>query len=51
MAFLCPAGLGRRPQLVMPAGRLGGAPIGISLVGARGSDRALLQAAMKIARD
>lgn len=51
MAFLCPAGLGRLPQLVMPAGRLGGAPIGISLVGARGSDRALLQAAMKIARD
>jgi amidase len=50
MALLCPAGLGRLPQLVLPAGKVDGAPVGVSLVGARGADRALLRAALKIAR-
>jgi amidase len=38
------------PQLVLPAGKVDGAPVGVSLVGARGADRALLRAALKIAR-
>ena len=46
MAFLCPAGLAGLPQLVLPAGRMEGAPIGISIVGPRGADRALLEAAV-----
>lgn len=49
MAFLCPAGLAGLPQLVMPAGLVDGAPVGISILGGRGSDRALLDAAAKIA--
>jgi amidase len=37
------AGLGRLPQVQLPAGRVDGAAIGLSLIGPRGSDRALLQ--------
>ncbi len=47
MIFLCPAGLAGLPQLVLPAGRIEGAPIGISILGPRGADRALLDAALK----
>ena len=47
MIFLCPAGLAGLPQLVLPAGRIDGAPIGISILGPRGADRALLDAALK----
>ncbi|MFO1116164.1 MAG: amidase [Beijerinckiaceae bacterium] len=50
MAFLCPAGMGGLPQLVLPAGKVDGAPLGISLVGGRGADRALLAAALELAR-
>lgn len=49
MAFLCPAGLAGLPQLVLPAAQLDGAPLGISILGAPGADRALIQAAVEIA--
>jgi amidase len=42
LSLLCVAGLGDRPQLTMPLGTMAGCPIGLSIVGARGSDRALL---------
>ena len=47
MAFLCPAGLAGLPQLVLPAGEVDGAPLGISILGPRGSDRSLLEAALR----
>jgi amidase len=43
------AGLGRLPQVQIPAGRADGAAVGLSLIGPRGSDRALLALAEKIA--
>ncbi|HMN72161.1 MAG TPA: amidase [Rhodoblastus sp.] len=49
MVFLCPAGLAGLPQLVLPAGSVDGAPVGISILGPRGSDRALLDAAARLA--
>jgi amidase len=49
MAFLCPAGIAGLPQLVMPAVRIDGAPVGISILAAPGGDRALLDAAVRIA--
>ncbi|MDE2361357.1 MAG: amidase [Hyphomicrobiales bacterium] len=49
MAFLCPAGLAGLPQLVIPAGLADGAPIGLSLVGGRGADRALIALAARLA--
>jgi amidase len=39
------AGLGRLPQVQIPAGRTHGAAVGLSLVGPRGSDHALLRLA------
>jgi amidase len=36
------AGLGRLPQVQIPAGKVDGAAIGLSFIGPRGSDRALL---------
>ena len=47
MAFLCPAGLAGLPQLVLPAGKVDGAPLGVSILGPRGSDRSLLEAALR----
>jgi amidase len=43
------AGLGRLPQVQMPAGKVDGAAVGLSLIGPRGSDRALLALAEKVA--
>jgi amidase len=43
------AGLGRLPQVQLPAGKVDGAAIGLSLIGPRGSDRALLALAEKTA--
>jgi amidase len=36
--------------VTIPAGRVGGAPVGLSLVGAPGSDRALLTLAEAVAK-
>jgi amidase len=43
------AGLGRLPQVQIPAGLVDGAAVGLSLIGPRGSDRALLRLAERIA--
>lgn len=42
-ALLSVAGLARLPQINLPVGTLDGCPIGLSLIGPRGSDRALLE--------
>jgi amidase len=41
--LLCIASLTGHPQISIPAGRVEGAPIGLSIIGPRGSDRALLR--------
>jgi Asp-tRNA(Asn)/Glu-tRNA(Gln) amidotransferase A subunit family amidase len=48
MAYLCPAGLSGLPQLVVPAGRVDGAPIGLSLIGPAGSDQQLIALAARL---
>jgi amidase len=40
--MLCVAGLGGLPQLSIPSGTVGGGPVGLSLVGARGQERQLI---------
>lgn len=42
-ALLSVAGLARLPQINLPVGTLDGCPLGLSLIGARGVDRGLLQ--------
>jgi amidase len=42
------AGLGRLPQVQVPAGLVDGAAVGVSLIGPRGSDRALLRLAEQV---
>ena len=41
--LLCIAGLAGLPQLTLPLGEIDGAPFGLSLVGAAGTDRRLLE--------
>jgi amidase len=48
LAMLCVAGLGGLPQLNVPAGVVRGCPIGLSLIGARGSDERLLALAVQL---
>ena len=50
LALLCPAGLAGLPQLTVPVGELDGCPIGLSLIGARGEDEALLDLACALGR-
>lgn len=49
LTLLCPAGLAGLPQISLPVARVAGAPVGLSLVGAPGSDRALLEHARALA--
>ena len=42
MCLLCIAGLGGLPQVSLPMARIDGLPIGLSLIGPRGSDTTLL---------
>ncbi|MEQ5870710.1 amidase [Sagittula sp. NFXS13] len=49
MRLLCVAGMAGLPQVVMPAGRVDGAPYGVSLIGPRGSDLSLIRLAVQIA--
>jgi amidase len=48
MRILCIAGLAGLPQLTMPFAKLDGMPLGLSLIGPRDSDEALLALAEKI---
>ena len=49
LQMLATAGLCGLPQLSMPLSRRAGAPLGLSLVGPRGSDRALVALAARLA--
>lgn len=49
MKLLSVAGLAGLPQVVMPAGQVGGAPYGMSLIGPRGSDVSLVRLAASMA--
>src|SRR4051812_40938328 len=44
------AGVGRLPQVSMPLGQVDGAPLGLSLLAARGRDLELLAAAARVAK-
>jgi amidase len=44
LALLCVAGLARLPQVSLPLASFGGCPLGVSLIGPRGSDARLLKA-------
>jgi amidase len=48
ISLLCIAGLGGLPQLTLPLGTLDGCPLGLSMVGARGTDSALLALAASL---
>ncbi|MEQ8823193.1 MAG: amidase [Filomicrobium sp.] len=48
LELLCSAGLAGLPQLSVPCGNVGGAPVGLSLMSARGSDRRLLEFATRV---
>ena len=48
MQLLCIAGLGGLPQISLPFASLDGCPLGLSIVGRRGSDRMLLALARRI---
>lgn len=47
LEILCPAGLAGLPQISLPVGIDKGAPLGLSLIGGRGADGALLAVAVK----
>jgi amidase len=48
-ALCCISGLARLPQLTIPAGTVDGGPVGLSLIGAQGSDAMLLRLASELA--
>jgi amidase len=48
MRLLCIAGLAGLPQISLPMATIGGLPLGLSLIGARNSDRALIALARRI---
>lgn len=50
MRLTCIAGLGGLPQVSIPIGSVSGCPVGLSLVGWRGGDEVLLDAAAALAR-
>ncbi|MFG1359394.1 amidase [Xanthobacter pseudotagetidis] len=47
MEMLCVAGLGRLPQVTLPAGAVDGAPVGLSILARRGKDMDLLDIAAR----
>jgi amidase len=49
ISLLCIAGLAGLPQLTLPHATLEGCPLGLSLIGPRGSDLMLLQLARRLA--
>lgn len=50
MRMTCIAGLSGLPQVSVPIGTIGGCPVGLSFIGWAGSDEALLDLAMRLAR-
>lgn len=50
LRLLCLAGLSGFPQVTMPVARRDGAPLGLSLIGTRGSDRSLVAFAVAYER-
>jgi amidase len=48
MRLLCIAGLAGLPQISLPMAKIDGLPLGLSLIGARNSDRGLIALAKKI---
>jgi amidase len=48
LSILCISGLSGLPQVTMPLSELDGCPFGLSLIGPRGSDRALVDVAVRI---
>jgi amidase len=48
LAMLCSAGLAGLPQISLPLAQIHGCPLGLSLIGPRGRDRALIALARKI---
>ncbi|MEQ9350460.1 MAG: amidase, partial [Alphaproteobacteria bacterium] len=48
LTLTCIAGLARLPQVSLPLGRVGGCPIGLSLIAGRGNDILLLEAARRV---
>jgi amidase len=50
MSLTCIAGLGGLPQVTLPAGLAEGCPVGLSLIGAAGTDESLLDLAVALAR-
>jgi amidase len=51
ISLLCIAGLGGLPQLTLPLGTLDGCPLGLSILGAQGTDSALLALAATLEQD
>jgi amidase len=49
LSILCISGLSGLPQVTMPLATLDGMPLGLSLIGPRGSDRSLIALALSIA--
>ncbi len=49
LSILCISGLSGLPQVSIPLAELDGCPLGLSLIGPRGSDRALVDLALKVA--
>jgi len=48
ICLLCIAGLGGLPQITLPLGTLQGCPLGLSVIGRRGSDLQLLALAVRV---
>jgi amidase len=51
ISLLCIAGLGGLPQLTLPLGTLDGCPLGLSILGAHGTDSALLALAASLEQE
>jgi amidase len=49
LALTCVAGLSGLPEVTLPVARVDGCPVGLSLIGPRGKDEALLEVAERLA--